>query len=135
MRLVLPLAVAGLLAPVPALADESDTRRAAEELRDPAMQAQMATTVQAVTEALLSMPVAPIARAVAEIEGVDPDYVDPDLQAGDLVGPGTIEATEEFAERLPQMMGALATMAVAMEDMLPELRERIEQARSDSDGY
>ena len=134
MRIVLaPLVLAAVsaLAPSPALAADSETRRTAEELRDPARQAEIAGTVEAVTEAMLSIPVAPLARAVAEVEGEDPDYVDPDLQAGDLVDPDTIDASYEFAHRLPQMMGALAGLAVAMEDMLPELRERIEAARPD----
>ena len=132
MRIVLAplvLATAAALAPSPALASDSETRRMAEELRDPAQQAEIAATAEAVTEAMLSIPVGPLARAVAEVEGEDPDYVDPDLRAGDLVDPDTIDASYEFAHRLPQMMGALAGVAVALEEMLPELRARIEAAR------
>ena len=132
MRIVLTtFAAACALLPASAIAAEpdSETRRAAEELRDPVRQAQIAATAEAVTEAMLSIPVAPLARAVAEVEGENPDYVDPDLRAGDFVDPDTIGASYEFAHRLPQMMGALAGVAVALEEMLPELRARIEAAR------
>ena len=139
MRIVLvPLALASIggLAPSPALGQDTETRRMAEELHDPVRQAEIAATAEAVTEAMLSIPVAPLARAVAEIEGLAPDNVDPDLQAGDLVDPDTIDASYEFADRLPQMMGALASLTVALEDIVPEIRARIEAARpADYDDY
>jgi len=122
MRIVLPaLVLAGALSPMPALA-QSDAARVAEELADPVRQAQMATAAEAVTDAVLSMPAAPLMRAVKTIAGEDPDYVDPDVRVGDLVDPETADAPYEFAHRLPQMMGALAGAAATLEAMLPELR-------------
>ncbi len=123
MRIVLPaLIVAGALTPVPALAEPGDAARVAEELNDPARQQQMAAAAEAVSTAVLEMPAAPLLRAAETMAGRDPEAVDPDLRVGDLVGPEAADAPREFAFRLPQMMGALATMAATMEAMLPELR-------------
>src|SRR5688500_18308389 len=123
MRIVLPaIVVAGALAPAPALAAPGDAARAAEELSDPVRQEQIAATAEAVTTAVLDMPAAPLMRAAKTIAGENPDYVDPDLRVGDLVGPEAAEAPYEFAHRLPQAMAALATAAATLEAMLPELR-------------
>ena len=94
----------------------------AEELTDPVRQEQMAAAAEAVTAALLDMPAAPLLRAAKTMAGENPEYVDPDLRVGDLVGPEAADAPREFARRLPQMMGAMATLAATMEAMLPELR-------------
>ena len=133
------LAGACALLSAPAFASpESEAGRVAEELSDPVRQAQIAGTAAAASEALLNVPVAPLARAIAQIEGYDPDYVDPDLRVGDLVDPETADAPREFAYRLPEMMGAMAGLAVAVEDMLPSLRalgDRIAYPYGDVDGY
>jgi hypothetical protein len=123
MRIVLPAVVlAGALAPLPALAAPGNAARVAEELSDPIVQEQMASVAEAATTAVLDMPVGPLMRAAKTIAGEDPDYVDPDLRVGDVVGPEAADAPREFAHRLPQMMGALAAAAATMEAMLPELR-------------
>ena len=123
MRIVLPtLVFASALAPVPLLAAPADAARVAEELNDPVRQEQLATAAEAMTTAVLDMPAAPLLRAAKTIAGEDPDFVDPDLRVGDLVDPETADAPYEFAHRLPQMMGALATAAATLELLLPELR-------------
>ena len=123
MRIVLPaLALAGALVPAPLLAAEGESARIAEELSDPLVQERMAAAAEVMTEAVLSMPAAPLLRAAETMAGRDPEAVDPDLRVGDLVGPEAADAPRELAHRLPQMMGALATMAATMEAMLPELR-------------
>ena len=123
MRLVLPaLAVAGALSPVTALAAPGDAARVAEDLNDPVRLEQMAAVAEAVTTAVLDMPVGPLMRAAKTMAGEDSEWVDPDLRVGDVVGPEAADAPREFAHRLPQMMGALATAAATMEAMLPELR-------------
>ncbi|HYD25271.1 MAG TPA: hypothetical protein VEB68_10765 [Croceibacterium sp.] len=125
MRLALPALIAAcVLVPAAASAAESDSDagRLAEALRDPARQAQIAATAEAVTGAVLAMPAAPLMKSLAEIAGEDPERIDPDLRVGDLVDTEDAEAPREFAHRLPQMMGAMATMAATLEAMLPELR-------------
>lgn len=109
-------------APVPALASEGDAQRMADELRDPAMQAQIATAAEAMTRAIMTMPAAPLLRAAETMAGRDPETVDPNLTVGDLAGPEAAEAPHELAQRLPEMMGAMAAMSVALEAMLPELK-------------
>ena len=134
MRIVLPaLIVAGALSPVPALA-QSDAARVAEDLADPARQAQMAAAAEAVTDAVLGMPAGPLLRAAKTIAGENHDHVDPDLRVGDLVGPETADAPYEFAHRLPQMMGALAGAAATLEAMLPELRAMGDRIAEDMAG-
>lgn len=124
-RLVPLLAVTCALAPGPVFAaePEDDAARIAEELSDPARQEHMVAATQAVSEAVLAMPVAPLMRAAATIAGEDPDHVDPDLRVGDLAGPKAGDAPREFADRMPQMMGAIAGFAAAFGQMMPELRE------------
>jgi len=123
MRIVLPaLVIAGAVSPATALAAPGDAARVAEELNDPVVQEQMASVAEAATTAVLDMPVGPLMRAAKTIAGEDPEWVDPDLRVGDVVGPEAADAPREFAHRLPQMMGALATAAATMEAMLPELR-------------
>jgi hypothetical protein len=123
MRAILPVFAAfSALAASPALAAEDDAARLAEELNNPATQAQIAAMVETMTTVMLDMNVAPMLRAKAEIEGGDPDAVDPNLTVRELAGPGAGDAPREIAVRLPQMMGALATLAVSLEQMLPQLR-------------
>lgn len=123
MRIVLPtLVLASALAPIPALAAPGDAARVAEELNDPVRQEQLASAAEAMTTAVLDMPAGPLMRAAKTIAGEDPDYIDPDLRVGDLVGPEAAEAPYQIAHRLPQMMGTLAGLAATLELMLPELR-------------
>ncbi len=129
MRIVLPAAAAAcMLLPVPALAEDSETGRMAEELSDPARQEQLAVMAETVADVLLSMPAAPMLRAAATVAGEDPEDIDPDLRVGDLVGPEAADAPREFAHRLPQMMGAMAALAATLEDMVPLMRERMRDA-------
>ena len=123
MRIVLSAFAAVLgLAATPALAAEGDAARLAEELADPAKQAEIAAMIETMTNAMLGMSVAPLARAKAEIEGGDPEAIDPDLTVRDLAGPDAEDMPREIAMRLPHMMGALAVLAVSFEQMLPQLR-------------
>jgi hypothetical protein len=129
MRIVLPaVAAACVLLPVPALAEDSEAGRMAEELSDPARQEQLAVMAETVADVLLSMPAAPMLRAAATIAGEDAEDIDPDLRVGDLVGPEAADAPREFAHRLPQMMGAMAALAATLEDMVPLMRERMRDA-------
>lgn len=123
MRIVLPaFALAGALAPASALAAQGDAQRMAEKLNDPARQEHIAAAAEAMTEAVLAMPAGPLLRAAETVAGRDPEAVDPDLTVRDLVGPEAADAPRELAHRLPAMMGAMATLATALEAMLPELR-------------
>ena len=122
MRIALSALVL-LAAPVPVLAaPEDEAQHMTDELNDPATQARIAVAAEAVTQAVLAMPAAPLLRAAETMAGRDPEAVDPDLTVGDLAGPDAAEAPRELAHRLPEMMGAMAAMTAALETMLPELR-------------
>jgi hypothetical protein len=130
MRAVLPvLAAACLMAPLPALAAEPDSEASdmAKQLADPARQAEIAAMAGTMTDVLLAMPAAPLLRAAATMAGEDPEAVDDNITVGDLAGREAAEAPREFAHRLPQMMSAMATLAAALDQMAPLLRERLEQ--------
>jgi hypothetical protein len=124
------LAVACLLAPIPALAAEPDSEASnmAKDLADPARQAEISAMVGTMTDVLLAMPAAPFLRAAATMAGQDPEAVDENTTVGDLAGPEASEAPREFAHRLPQMMSAMATLATALDQMAPLLRVRLAQA-------
>jgi hypothetical protein len=136
MRYPTLLAAAAIaLLPVPALAEpepeEGEISSTARELADPVRQEQLAAMAGAVMEAMLEMPAAPLLRAAAEMAGEDPEAVDPDTRMADLAGPEAADAPREVAEKLPQMMGAMAALAVAFEGMLPHMRAMGEDLADD----
>jgi len=121
MRLALSALVL-VAAPIPAFAQDGDAQRMADELNNPATQEHIAQAAEVMADAVLSMPAAPLLRAAETMAGRDPEAVDPNLTVGDLAGLDAAEAPHEVARRLPEMMGAMATMATTLEAMLPELR-------------
>ncbi len=128
---ILSAALVAIAAPVPALAQDATERaaaRTADTLRDPVLQERMADGMAAASEALLDVPLAPLARAVAEAAGEDPRTVDPDMTLRQ-VSPGASDVPAEIHEKLPRMMGAMAGMAGGMAAMMPALREMAERMR------
>lgn len=121
---ILFTAVAAALLPAPAFAapEDGELSSTAREFADPQRQEELAGTMQAVMEAMLEMPAAPLLRAAASVAGEDPEAIHPDTRVADLAGPEAADAPREVAEKLPQMMGAMAALAVAFEEMLPQMR-------------
>lgn len=126
-------ALVALAAPLPALAQVSDAEVATAEveatLKDPVAQAAIAEGMAAASEALLDIPLAPLAKAVAEASGEDPDYVDPDMTLRS-VSPDAQDAPERVRESLPRVMGAMGSMAGGMGAMIPALREMADRMRA-----
>lgn len=126
MRLIAMTAViVALAAPVPAFAQdrtEEDAARVADTLSNPAVQEGIADGVAAASEALLDVPLAPLARAVAQASGEDPRDVDPNMTLRD-VSPETQDLPAEIHRTLPRAMGAVAGMAGGVSEMIPALRE------------
>ena len=122
------LAAASAFVCGPALAADGDAADLAKDLADPDLQAEVAVMAQTMATAMLDMKVGPLARAAAEMEGKNPEAVDPDMTVRDVAGPDAADAPREIAVRVPQMMGAMATLAVAFEQILPQLRAIGEQA-------
>lgn len=121
----------------PALAAEphDEAGRMAEDFRDPVIQRKIAGTVEAVTGAVLDTRIGPLMRAVAELNGEDTGYIDPDARLADMIGPEAADAPREFAHRLPAMMASMTALTAALEHMLPEMRTRIEEAMPPSYDY
>ena len=115
------LALVSAAAPAAAKPDTA-TSRMAEKMRDPANQAAMAGAVAAASEAILDIPLEPLARA-AEAMG---DRRTARRMRGstlrDVAGPEAEDMPRELAHKLPAMMGAMGGMAEAMEEMAPALK-------------
>lgn len=113
-----------LLAPVPALARERERgpSELAQKLNDPELQRNMASAISAMTEALMSIKLAPFAEAAEKMgDRKMARRIDRDATLGDMAGRDGRRMQREVAERVPQMMGMMAGMAGAMEQMLPAL--------------
>lgn len=84
-KLVLPVMLGALALPAPAVAQANvDDAVAAlgdlsHQLRDPERQREMKLMMQAMTEVLLDMPIAPLAQAAADMAGEKAQDIDPDL--------------------------------------------------------
>lgn len=138
MRAAVLAAVAAIALPVPAFAQDNvpyQSRHIARELGDPGRQAQAQATTEAVAGAVLDTPVAPLLRATRELEGQDPNAVDPNLRLGDLLPPDAANAPHEFARQLPRTMNALADMSAAISDLSVRLAALGQAARDASDSY
>lgn len=111
-----------LLSPVPALARERGPSELAQRLNDPEMQQGMANALAAMTEALMSIKLAPFANAMEAMgDKKAARRIDRDATLGDMAGRDGKRVQREVAQRVPQMMGMMAGMAGAMEQMLPVL--------------
>ncbi|MCT2557566.1 hypothetical protein N0B51_01085 [Tsuneonella sp. YG55] len=139
--LVTTLAAAALAAPLPAFAQDygpdadvdTDTEVAAAQIEaalgNPAVQAAVAEGMAAASEAMLDLPLAPLARAVAQAAGEDPEEIDPDMTMRS-VSPRAQEVPDRVRESLPRMMGAMGSMAGGIGAMMPALREMAERMRA-----
>lgn len=133
---------------VPAVAQDRDTApydragRLADEWADPARLDAVGDTVEAVTRALLAMPVGPLADAAARMDP-DSDLADvpPDATLADLAGededmPARLADDARHAGRvmagMTQEMARMLPVFEAMaHDMAAQWRNRIEEARRD----
>ncbi|QSB44840.1 hypothetical protein IDJ81_01300 [Tsuneonella flava] len=139
VRPFLPVAIATtmIFAPVSAMAQDAVDSPAASDsaavtsqlqskLSDPQTQQQIAGTVAVLGEMLLDMPIAPLARSVAEAGGGDPAAVDPDMTLRKYA-PGASAVPGAAAKNLPRMMDTMAGMAGGLEAMMPALRGMAER--------
>ena len=132
--LIATAALAALVTPSLAAAQDAEESAAEIEhtLRNPATQAAVAEGMAAASEALLDVPLAPLARAVKQAAGEDPDEVDPDMTLR-RVSPESQDVPHKVRESLPRMMGAMGSMAGGMGAMMPALREMAERMRAAMD--
>ena len=94
-----------------------------EDLRDPMNQAKAAGALSALTGALLSMDIAPLARTMDQFDGGRSSRdLPPDATLGDVAGPEARALPYEIARKTPQAMSRMADMLGAVEDLRPQLK-------------
>ena len=137
-RYFLPaIALAAFAAPVAAqeaAAPETDDQALADlsdRMADPENQREAALMLQAMTEVLLDIPIAPLAQAAADMAGEKAKEIDPDLTLRKLA-PDAGRLSEEVARNTPRTMEAIGAMAEglaaaapALKDMLARMRESL----------
>lgn len=131
-----PVALALTAAPAQARDTSQELARAAEILDDPATQDRIATSLSGLFDALMQMPVGPLAKAVRDI---DPDADVADIPADAVVGDLAARGNPDFAENLDadirtstRMAGTMAkslvTLAPVLEAMARDLESQFEGA-------
>ena len=132
LRSVLPAFFLSLAFPTAASAQATDREGLSdlgEQMRDPAYQRDMALMLQAMTEVLLDMPVAPLAQAAAQMADKETRDIDPDLTLRRMV-PQADRAGEEVARVVPRAMQAAGSMAEGLAAMTPLLRNMAARMRA-----
>ena len=115
-------ALALVLAVSPAMAKDDSARRMADQMRDPATQAAMARAVAAMSEAMLDMPLDPLARMADAVGDRRAARKMRGATVGDYAGPEARDVPREMSHKLPAMMGQIGGMAAAAEEMTPALK-------------
>ena len=116
----LGLALAAM-APATALAREAgasrpEISRMSEELTNPRNQKAVAGMMEALSEMLLSMKVAPLAKAMEQMgDHKAARSIPPNATLADLAGPDARRMPQEVSRKVPAMMTAMAGMGEAMQ--------------------
>ena len=115
-------AFALVMAASPAVARDDSTHRVTEQMRDPATQRAMAGAVAAMSEAMLDMPLEPLARMAEAMGDRRTARQMRGATVGDYASPAARDMPRELSRKLPAMMGAVGGMAAAAEEMTPALK-------------
>lgn len=134
MRLLIPTVALALALPAAASAqdapEDGEMTAMAETMNDPATQAEMALTMQAMGEILLDMPVGPMMEAMAEMgaemAGAQARKIDRDATLRRMA-PDAGQLPARIAEHTPRMMRAMGAMARGMAAMTPAMRNMARQ--------
>lgn len=126
---LLPAAIAlALSLPAPVFAQDEpyvEERTASDitrRLEDPMTQYMVAGAIAAMGKSLLDMPIEPFVRAIRSAGGTDAVRdLPPDARLGDIAGPEADELPGKVMERVPRMMGSMAGISGAFEDLMPEI--------------
>ena len=124
------LLAALVLIPLPAAAHDKADGDVARRLSDPSTQLAVTTMLTALSEAALNLPIEPVARAV-RAAGADDAVADlpPNARLRDLASRDGDRLPAELGRNVPRMMDRAATLAGAMEGMMPQLRAMGRQMR------
>lgn len=121
--IAIPVAAQETSAPTPEAGALADM---AQQMQDPERQRELAMVAQTMAEVLLDLPIAPLAKAAAEMAGEEARQIDPDLTLRKLA-PEAGELSGEIGRNAPRAMQAAGTLAGALAAMAPTLREMAEQ--------
>lgn len=121
--IAIPVAAQETSAPAPEAGALADM---AQQMQDPERQRELAMVAQTMAEVLLDLPIAPLAKAAAEMAGEEARQIDPDLTLRKLA-PEAGELSGEIGRNAPRAMQAAGTLAGALAAMAPTLREMAEQ--------
>ena len=122
--------LAGLALAAPAAAQDYDAPppppgavadHIAHTLGDPARQQALARSLETMSDVILDMPLAPIARPLAEAAGQDPRSVDPDMTLRQMA-PGAGAVSGAIRHDLPRAMDQMARMSDAIARLTPALQ-------------
>lgn len=115
-------ALALVLAASPAVARDDSPRRMAEQMRDPAAQQAMARAVAAMSEAMLDMPLDPLARMADTMGDHRTARRMRGATVGDYAGPEARDVPYEMSRKVPRLMGQAGGMVAAAKEMTPALK-------------
>ena len=115
-------ALALVLAASPASARDESARQVTEQLRNPATQQAMARAVAAMSEAMLDMPLDPLARMAEAMGDRRAARHMRGATVGDYAGPEARDVPREMRRKLPGLMGQAGGMVAAAEEMTPALK-------------
>lgn len=134
-KLILPAAAFAALAAPAAAQDDSalaveaaPLAEMAEQMRDPDRQREIALMVQTMTEVLLDMPIAPLAKAAADMAGEKAGDIDPNMTLRQMA-PDAGEVSKQVGKNLPRAMDAMSSMAEGFAAMTPALRQMAERMK------
>ena len=120
---------AGVMVPLPALAEESRVDDLAERLNDPLTQFAVAGMLSAFARMAMDLDIAPLVRAAEAMGDERARDLPPDARLGDLAGPNAERLPEDIAERVPGAMARMGTMAGAVSGKVPELQAMARRLR------
>ena len=111
-----------VLAAAPAMARDDSNHRVTEQMRNPATQQAMAHAIAAMSEAMLDMPLEPLARMADAMGDHRTAREMHGATLGDYAGPEARDMPREMSRKVPAMMGAVGGVAAAAEEMAPALK-------------
>ncbi|MEZ5680651.1 MAG: hypothetical protein R3E14_05070 [Erythrobacter sp.] len=134
-KIILPVAALAAVS-VPAAAqdtgdvgiDTAPMAEMAEQLRDPERQRELSMMLETMTQVLLDVPIAPLAKAAADMAGEKAEDIDPDLTLRQMT-PDAEFVTGEIARNVPRMMEMMGSMSEGLAAMTPALKQMAERMK------
>lgn len=100
----------------------------AEQMRDPDRQRELSMMLQTMAQMLLDVPIAPLAKAAADMAGEKAEEIDPDLTLRQMT-PDAEDVADEIADNVPRMMDMMGSMSEGIAAMAPALKQMAERMK------